>query len=475
MSLVLDVEYLLGVSFAASSPASDQPDWPPQPDRVFSALVASWGSRGGHPDERRALQWLEAEPCPEIVASGGVARTAATVFVPPNDPQTRKVADRSVMPALRRRQPRRFPAFRPDEPCVKLIWREAQADDEMLTSLNALAADTAYLGHSSSLVRCRFHRVEAAELASNAVRRVYPGRFAELERAYRAGNRPSPGDAVSPRAGGGYAAPRSTFSDQWRVLEHVGGEMPDIRAAALVAKALHKAIMAGYHRIGLAAQIPPSVSGHLPNRQPLSAPHLAFAPMAFLDSQYADGTVYGYTLIQPREQDLLSDPVFQRAMRSLFNWSEENGRREIELVGDGFRIVFELSNTTGRRSLDPAPYVAESQFWATCTPLVLDRHLKETDAARREVEIEALIRRSCVNIGLPEPERISADKHSAIPGAPSARPSRGAPPWTGWRIPQQMAHRQLTHAVLQFAEPVRGPVILGAGRFVGLGVCRVLD
>jgi CRISPR-associated protein Csb2 len=29
--------------------------------------------------------------------------------------------------------------------------------------------------------------------------------------------------------------------------------------------------------------------------------------------------------------------------------------------------------------------------------------------------------------------------------------------------------------VLQFDEPIRGPVILGAGRFVGLGLCRAFD
>jgi CRISPR-associated protein Csb2 len=31
------------------------------------------------------------------------------------------------------------------------------------------------------------------------------------------------------------------------------------------------------------------------------------------------------------------------------------------------------------------------------------------------------------------------------------------------------------HAVIRFAEPVDGPVILGAGRFTGLGLCRPLS
>jgi CRISPR-associated protein Csb2 len=62
-----------------------------------------------------------------------------------------------------------------------------------------------------------------------------------------------------------------------------------------------------------------------------------------------------------------------------------------------------------------------------------------------------------------------------VTGAPSAYPSGHAPRWTGWRLPKSLATRQLTHALLQFNEPVRGPVILGAGRFGGLGLCRALD
>ena len=64
MTLLLEIEHLLGVAFAAVSQASELPDWPPQPDRVFSALVAAWGLRGECEGERRVLEWLEALPGP---------------------------------------------------------------------------------------------------------------------------------------------------------------------------------------------------------------------------------------------------------------------------------------------------------------------------------------------------------------------------------------------------------------------------
>jgi CRISPR-associated protein Csb2 len=49
--LEIEIEYLTGVARAANDSGS-LVDWPPQPDRLFSALVASWATRGGDPIER---------------------------------------------------------------------------------------------------------------------------------------------------------------------------------------------------------------------------------------------------------------------------------------------------------------------------------------------------------------------------------------------------------------------------------------
>ena len=105
---------------------------------------------------------------------------------------------------------------------------------------------------------------------------------------------------------------------------------------------------------------------------------------------------------------------------------------------------------------------------------MLDRHLKENGEAR-QYEVMAQIAGACRNIGLPEPERVVLDKHSAFEGAPSAYPSGKSPAWMRWRLTPSLASRQLTHAVIRFPKRVEGPVILGAGRFVGLGLCRPLN
>ena len=424
MPLVLEIEHLLGVALAAQSPASSAPDWPPQPDRVFSALVAAWGARGEQAGERAALEWLEAQPPPEIAASGGFARTPATVFVPPNDPQTGRAGDKDVMPALRERKPRRFPAYRPHDPVVRIVWREATADGAIMAALNALAADTPYVGHSASLTRCRFRAGDAPERTVPPRRRVYSGRLARLEADYQSGRRPGPGEAVRTPAPHEPVPQRSVFSDRWLVLEHVGGDMLDLRAAALVSKALRSALMSGYKTDGREAAIPSLVSGHAADGAPAAEPHLAIAPLAFLGAEYADGHVYGFALIPPRDGDLLASDRFQQAIRAIAAWNEERGWRELALECGGFKVRFTPSGENARASLDPRPYVATARTWATCTPIVLDRHLKAKGNAERDAEVAGLLRQACLNIGLPEPERIAPGKHSAC--AARHRPTRPA-------------------------------------------------
>jgi len=483
--LVLEIEHLLGVAFAAQGPDSAAPDWPPQPDRVFSALVAAWAARGGKPDEREALKWLERQPPPAIEASAAYARPAPTTFVPPNDPETRSAGDKTVLPALRRRQPRRFPAALPEDPTVRLVWAGAEAAP--LATLDALARDVAYVGHSASLTRCRFtaDAVEEARLQP-ARRTVYTGRLDELEAAYAAGRRPSPGETVR-RVGRALDIPASVFGEAWLVLripERASG--PDLRAAPLIAKTIRDCVMSGYGRIG--APIPEAVSGHRANGSPTAERHLAVAPLAFVGFPHADGALHGFALVPPRGSDLFSDHAFRRALGAVAPLDAEGLTRTLTVRtserAPAVQLVFGTEADT--RSLDPRRYTTPAQVWATATPIVLDRHLKAGSLAERQREAEQLIEQACCNIGLPRPEvlarpageprpAVRLGKHSAVEGAPSAYPSGRAPRWTDWRLPEALRSRTRVHAVIRFPEPVQGPVILGAGRFVGLGLCLPLD
>lgn len=485
MTLVLELEFLSGVSFAALGPDSDAADWPPQPDRVFSALVATWAARGQDGSEGQALEWLEKLPPPRILASEARPRTSAIVFVPPNDARSgkRKHA-KDVLPHLRARQPRRFPASRPDRPVARLLWPGVTPAQDTLGALQRLAHDTAYVGHSASLTRCCFLLEDNAWLGDTTPsrRRVYPGRFSELRGAFDAGHRPLPGALVA-------AVPNDRkshagfFGGRWLLFEHVTGVMPDLRAFAFVAKALRDALLSGYRRTGLGDVIPEIVSGHSTSGTPSREPHLAIVPLSFVGFPYADGHVMGIGLIAPRGSTILEDENFRHALRTLAPIDEEFGRRILTLTtrrdtpsnrafSVGLSPTFEPPR--GKRSLDPALYCRSARAFATVTPIVLDRHLKQKGLARQE-ETEIQIRDACRNVGLPEPQAVHCDKHAIFEGSPPAYPSAKSPPWMRWRLPQSLSSRQLTHAVVSFREPVEGPVVLGAGRFTGLGLCRPLD
>jgi len=484
MSLVFEFEYLSGVSFAAISPDSPVPEWPPQPDRIFSALVATWAARGREKLEAEALEWLEKLPPPHIFASPADARTSATVFVPPNDPRSDKIKNaKGVLPSLRSRQPRRFPAARPHDRVARLFWDGVLPEQETLAALQRLAHDTAYVGHSASLTRCRFfvdREVSDLTNAKSPDRRIYAGRFAELRREFDAGRRPLPGTLATPALAATQAR-TNLFGDRWLLLEHVAGDMPDVRACAVVAKTIRDALLSGYRRIGIESNIPEVVSGHGPDGKPSRAPHLAILALPFAGFPYADGHVMGFALVPPRDSALLEDENFRKALRAIAPFDGEQrimtikpkeGTPRDRSFSIDLSLTFEPS--ADKRSLDAALYLKPARIFATVTPIALDLHLKEKGEAR-EIEVRAQIIAACRNIGLPEPVEIVADKHSALEGAPSAYPSGKSPEWLHWRLPSPLASRQLTHALIRFDGPVEGPVILGAGRYVGVGLCRPVD
>lgn len=476
MSLVFEIEFLTGVCRAARGTGDDSPDWPPQPDRVFSALTSAWGARGELAVERTALEWLETQPPPVIRASTHTARTTPKVFVPPNDLKASNAIQTylKVLPEHRKPQPRRFPVAKPEDPNVELVWPEAP-NDAIFDALNALASCVGYLGHSTSLTRCRFLTGNTGKSDRKLIparRRVYPGRLRELEEAYHARpDRPTirPGAPIFPEP-----AHSPKHPAEWLVLEAVGGEVPDIRASALVSRLLRRVLMAGYQRAGLGEDIPETVSGHALDGTPTRHPHLSIVPMAFVDSPHADGRVFGFAVIPPPDETLLRINGFRVAFETVAPYRTDEQRRILTLQGPplhkSLHLVPAPDNGDGRWSLQPKPYLRESTRWASVTPIVLDRHLKRND----DTESRELVARACEHAGLPRPnlDRIRVSKHSAIRGAPPARPLAGEPPWTRWKLPKSLESRQLIHAVIDFDRSVSGPVLLGAGRFTGLGFCR---
>lgn len=360
---------------------------------------------------------------------------------------------------------------------MALIW-ENEPEPAVFNALDMSARDISYLGHSTSLVRCRFLRGDGKTYQHSpapARRRVYPGRLSELERAYRKNPvRPliRPGASVAPPKRP--VTPVSKKPNEWLVLEAVGGTVPDVRATAPVCRLLRQTLMSGYCRTGRENAIPEAVSGHAPDGKPTRNPHIAIVPMTFSGFQYADGRVFGFALIPPNEKPLLKIPGLLESFKKVAPYDEGEERRILKLEGPPLREQLRLAPASvgqkQKRALSPGPYLNKARVWASVTPVVLDCHLKRND----DEEVRELVARACEHAGLPRPDLscIRTGKHSAVEGMPPARPLTNAPPWTRWKVPKSLASRPLTHVIMDFGKEIRGPVLLGAGRFVGLGLCR---
>jgi CRISPR-associated protein Csb2 len=487
--LTLDIEWLMGICFAARSPAETGPDWPPQADRVFSALTASWGARGERREERAALEWLEAQPAPAISAAALAARTTVTTYVPPNDAA---VGDIRILPERRRRQPRQFPAAtlhaEPGQTHLRLTWPTKPPAD-CLAALRTLARDTSYIGHSSSVVRCAFH-AEAGDIPAHlrpvpAVAAPYRGRLNELK-ALHDRHRAAADSAARPRriqpvpVRATDASPASVFGRNWLVLEYAGGDRPDLRAAVPIGRTMRDAMMSVW-----GPDIPTWLSGHEADSTPARTPHMAVVPLANAGFAWSDGGWHGLGLVLPAAETpnwlgMDSPRAFANRQRLLGVFraladGHGDGRLIRLRLGQLGCVRLRLVDAPERhetQSLRPGRYFRPSRRWSTVTPIALDRHPKGPDA---RAAAAGIIAQACERIGLPRPAHVAVFKHPAMTGVPSAWPPGGAPRWTGWARPGALAGRPLTHATVTFAAPVHGPVILGAGRFFGLGLCLPLE
>jgi CRISPR-associated protein Csb2 len=214
--------------------------------------------------------------------------------------------------------------------------------------------------------------------------------------------------------------------------------------------------------------IPEWISGHKADGSRSEHPHLACFPLAHIGHEYADGHLLGLAMALPRGIPTVER---RRCLRD-FLYDAHGEPREINLTmgrACAWHVVLEeresrpiaLLQETWTAALPQLP----AKRWATVTPIVLDRHPKAKNSDQYWTEAETTVRQSCSRIGLPEPADVILSSVSMFIGVPYVR---------GFPLMQRKTGGSLyhTHAVLTFPEPFRGPVLLGAGRYRGYGLCR---
>ena len=441
-----EVEYLLGRAFAGDFQDRSKSEWPPHPSRLFSALGAAYFENGANTREKEALEWLERQSPPSIRAGRAGESETPQAFVPTNYPG-------DGPPVLRGKQPRYFPAQAPSEATVYFVWPQASPTLEIAAALDQLASRTAYLGKACSVVRMRV--ADAAPEANYApdatgdhvLRVPSRGRLEELAWLFAADQRVSPGAQQRYRRTGGPLAepdPVNTEFGQVAVFRMTSGPGLPIEATLTLTEAVRKALMSN---AGNAGPITDLIHGHNGDT------HCAVAALPFVGREHADGHLMGFAVVLPRSASFGD-------RRAVLAACAELAERGLHIPGVGDWAVEVADATTTQQNLRPVTWMQPARVWRTVTPILLDRFPKKKGAS-----VEEILAASCRRIGLPEPANIEHGAYSKL---------EGVPPVPAFRLQRTGEERPRwgVHATIEFAVRVRGPVLLGAGRYFGLGLMR---
>ncbi len=280
---------------------------------------------------------------------------------------------------------------------------------------------------------------------------------------------------------------KTGFDSDLLVLVAQPGNRFSAASSLLVTQTLRKTIMSVCDD-----PIPSWISGHHVEGEPLrdGVGHIACIPLLSTGFPYSDGHLMGVGIAFPRT---VARKDRGNALRSLLI-NEDRSDKEVELklgrLGECRLVLRDWSES--RIALNPETWTASPdgcETWASVTPVVLDRFPKSDRLKQRSQwtqEVIEMVANACVNIGLPHPTEIDVDTTSWQTGTPRAlqkhRPLRGhladnktlAALGDGYpTFPAKggNAARPQLHVWLRFSQPVNGPVILGAGRYLGYGLC----
>jgi CRISPR-associated protein Csb2 len=473
--LTLGIRYLTGCAVASDVDYRSHVEWPPHPGRVFMALAAAHFQTGEDPEERAALEWLQGELAPQISASACDQRAAVTQFVPVNDVPGGSIAPIQSAPGLtRKRQPREFAKAWIRDESVCLHWPHAQPGGHF-AAIERLCAKVTRIGHSASLVQV-WASDEGPHAPANwlpdearaTVRFRVPasGLLEHLERQFNRRLRPEL--SVSH----GYAArgeppeplaPGSVFDPRLFVFALAREDGPyrylDLAATLQLTSRFRESLLSH-----LGADIPEVLSGHC-GGAPSVRTHVAVFPLPFVGRGHAHGGILGVAVAVPRD---LRPEDRRRLLGSLAALRSEG----LKLGPLGKWRLEPPEGAAWQDTLRDRAWTAQpvgARQWATVTPYVFDRHAKAKDKGAYQVELADSIRQSWERVrGSQEVSvEVAINSVSAHIGAPASHEF----PRLQRKDGSECRH---THAILVFSEPVVGPVLLGAGRYRGYGLCRPL-
>ena len=479
MTLAIEIEYLAHRAVAAEYHHAAHGgvfEWPPHPARFFAALVAAWGGDDGSPEseaEESALEWLEALPPPVVVACG-IERlhiAAPLLYTPTNDRLAKTSTPRDAVEVveLRSRKARVIPSARfsrPDEAAddasrdrfVRFEWRDADPGEHR-PAFARLFSRTSYVGHSSSMTRVAFAADDAADRRERFapdddgdldLRVPFAGFFARLQDTHKSPGMPPISGGPAPTVWYRRESEKQTLSGELRAgfsLVLRADDLPPLKKFYAFAKALHNALIAAADEGDKEF-----IAGRAAQADDAPPPKLAILPLPNVGHPHANGRLLGVAFVcteSARDHWSAAQTAINRAL----------------LAGDfrfgGRAMRFEIPREY-RRALDLRRHWGrESRRFATVTPMISDCWPKgdKGNLAGAIRSIEKIVNGATVKAAYLRRQSVFA----------------GAPPSFVFDMSPHKQNRPWFHLAFELDKPARGPIVLGSGRYFGMGLCLPMD
>ena len=491
----ISVRFLQAYSHGRTEDA--EPEWPPSPLRAFQALLAAsagrWNERRRIRHALPALRWLQAQPPPEIIAPVGVASgTKCQFYVPDN------TAD-LLVPAWRRGEitkqvKRTEKVVRPAHLAGEAVYYVYPVSSDVrppLDILTAAARNITHLGWGIDMVAGDAGIMSAGQLAALEGRRWRPaptgrtplrvpvkGTVDDLMRKHSdflnrltdSGFRPVPPlrvfDVVE------YRRQDEPLGRPFRVFELRSTDGSPFRYPP--GKLIHLAGMVRHLAIATLKKDPPRrvdedwvktyVAGHrLPEQQGEELTtgdnhrQLSYLPLPSIGHLHTDPGVRRIMLAAPVGDEDWLDYVARHLA----------GRMLKPLRGDEFGDRDPPLLVPVSRDRIASFYTRPANAWTSVTPVILPGH-----DDHKPGKTQKLIEKALAQSGIGQPCEFEWSAFSRFPKSLSAHKyDRDGKP-AGYLRPDYLNSHTAVHLTLRFSDGanVPGPLAIGAGRHVGLGL-----
>lgn len=482
-ALVVEVRLLTGRYHGLRD--NGRADWPPAPLRLFQALVAgAYGGRWTAEEEAvkdAAFLWLENLEPPAIAAPAVRAGAPINAFVPNNDLDA-VGGDLGKVGDIRAAKTFRACIIQGDAPLL-YVWGFDGADPAQqahAAKIARLAERLHTLGWGLDAA-CACAEIADMQTAEDRLSR-YPGAVRRPGRPGKSGDplRPLPGTLDSlktrhqelreqfqqsgkkfliARAAKAYGAPVAYDAAPRRLLfdlrNEKGGFAPwPLCAAAELVRLAQEAAVA---RLPEAAAL---IKGRRNATEADKAARARLTPLPSIGHEHTDPSIRRLLVELPP-----ACPLTARDLAWALNGAElARAPQGAELAAD-CRLV----PAADWSMVDHYGLNGVFSVWRTVTPAVLPA----TPPRGGKIDGSA---RSATAAAAAQAVR-QALRHAGTPGAETAQITVRREPWSPkgetagrFQIPARFAGRGLWHVEIALPRPLAGPLIIGDGRFVGLGL-----